>query len=166
MKRNSYLVNTSDYGLRATCVGHSSFITHIDFTADSANLRSTCGAHELLFWDCASGDQVTNGSSALRDTEWATQTVPRGWSVEGVWYRGSDGTDINGVDANHARQLLAAVDDLGRVLVYNYPTGKGATGNPLRGHSSHVTNVRWDALDKTLLTTGGNDRAIMQWRHV
>ena len=29
-----------------------------------------------------------------------TQTVPRGWSVDGVAYKGSDGMGINGVIVN------------------------------------------------------------------
>ena len=36
--------------LTATCTGHTSFITHIDWTVDGAYLRSNCGAYELLFW--------------------------------------------------------------------------------------------------------------------
>ena len=34
---------------------HSSYITHIDYSCDGANLHSTCGAYELLFWDLAKG---------------------------------------------------------------------------------------------------------------
>ena len=30
--------------------GHSSFITALDWSQDSDWMRSTCGAHELLFW--------------------------------------------------------------------------------------------------------------------
>lgn len=34
---------------------HSSYITHFDFSEDSKNLHSTCGAYELLFWDLVKG---------------------------------------------------------------------------------------------------------------
>lgn len=34
---------------------HSSYITAFDFSEDGDNIRSTCGAYELLFWDINSG---------------------------------------------------------------------------------------------------------------
>lgn len=46
---------------------HSSYITHMDISRDSANLHSTCGAYELLFWDLNTGKQLTSGATLLRD---------------------------------------------------------------------------------------------------
>ena len=54
--------------------GHSSYITHIDFSLNSKYLQSNCGAYELLFWDVKSGKQITSASS-LRDQEWKTWNV-------------------------------------------------------------------------------------------
>ena len=34
------------------------------------------------------------------------------------------------------------------------------------GHSSHVTNVRFDFSDQHVFTTGGHDRGILQWKVV
>ena len=34
---------------------HSSYITHIDWSMDSENLHSNCGAYEILFWDAHTG---------------------------------------------------------------------------------------------------------------
>merc|ERR1719274_508332 len=42
----------------AVCSGHQSFITHIDWSVDAQNLRSNCGAYELLFWEAGSGAQL------------------------------------------------------------------------------------------------------------
>jgi microtubule-associated protein-like 6 len=97
--------------LRGICKGHSSYITHLDFSADSKWLQTTCGAYELLFWD-ARGPvgaytkkkpqkirQQTN-ATAMRDVDWATWTVTLGWPVQGIWPKCADGTDINAVDLN------------------------------------------------------------------
>jgi hypothetical protein len=34
----------------------------------------------------------------------------------------------------------------------------------LAGHSSHVTNLRWLDRDTHLISVGGNDKCILQWR--
>ena len=98
--------------LRGICKGHSSYITHLDFSADSKWLQTTCGAYELLFWDVRGPKngaytkkkpqkvrQQTN-ATAMRDVDWATWTVTLGWPVQGIWPKCADGTDINAVDLN------------------------------------------------------------------
>ena len=42
----------------ATFKGHSSYITHLDWSADSRMIQSTCGAYELLYSEAATGKQV------------------------------------------------------------------------------------------------------------
>ena len=32
------------------------------------------------------------------------------------------------------------------------------------GHSSHVTNVRWTADDKHIISTGGEDNCVFIWK--
>ena len=34
---------------------HSSYITHIDWSLNSQNMQSNCGAYDYLFWDMNSG---------------------------------------------------------------------------------------------------------------
>jgi WD40 repeat protein len=53
------------YKKKAICKGHSSFITHIDFTADSRFLHTNCGAYELLFWDANTGKQDPDGGARV-----------------------------------------------------------------------------------------------------
>ena len=36
-------------------IGHSSYITHLDWSEDSTHNHSNCGAYEILFWNVASG---------------------------------------------------------------------------------------------------------------
>ena len=142
---------------------HNSYITHLDFSKDSKFLQSNCGAYELLFSDTASGKQVTSASS-LKDTQWASRTCTLGWPVQGIWPEAADGTDINAVDFSSARDLLATADDFGTVKLFNYPClTKGASFVVGAGHSSHVTNVRFNKDGQYLVSCGGNDRAIFKW---
>lgn len=60
---------------------------------------------------------------------------------------------------------MATSDDFGKVSLFRYPCLTGATPSVYSGHSSHVMNVRWSLGDQYLLSAGGNDKCILQWRH-
>ena len=59
--------------------------------------------------------------------------------------------------------LIATGDDSGKVNVYRYPCSKEAAATVGSGHSSHVTKVKFNRLNTSLLSTGGNDTSVMQW---
>jgi hypothetical protein len=46
------------YARIARCQGHSSYITHVDWSLDSRVIQSNCGAYELLHFDAFTGKQV------------------------------------------------------------------------------------------------------------
>ncbi len=125
--------------------GHSSYITHLDWSFDSRLLKSTCGACQLLFWDIAAGRQLLSSSDALEsDTQWATETCTLGFSVMGIWPKNADGTDINAVDVQTSARLVATADDFGKVKVFNYPcVAKHAPSVAMSGHCSHVVGVKF-----------------------
>ena len=184
--------------------GHSSYITHIDWSVydpkvpDRRILQSTCGAYELLYYDGNTGEQVRH---SLRDERWATQTCTLGFTVMGIWpksapgEKAADGTDVNACDRGpvpgrdamgrpNKGELLATVGDDGRVKLFNYPCvvkhapfrrmewtdrpglARKPTGKCVGyvGHSSHVVNVRFACEGACVITVGGYDRAVMQWR--
>ncbi|XP_074852634.1 echinoderm microtubule-associated protein-like 1 isoform X4 [Carettochelys insculpta] len=102
-----------------------------------------------------------------RDIEWVTYTCTLGFHVFGVWPEGSDGTDINAVCRSHERKLLSTGDDFGKVHLFSYPCSQfRAPSHVYGGHSSHVTNVDFLCEDTHLISTGGKDTSIMQWRVV
>lgn len=149
---------------------HSSGITHIDWSKDSRYIHSTCQAYELLFFDAMSGKQITGGATMFRDEDWATWTATLGWPVQGIWRTEMDGSDINMVDRSRktfdgAYRLLACAEDTGLVRLYRYPClKKNSDFVAGKGHSSHVTNVRFNNTDTYIFSTGGEDQCIMQWR--
>lgn len=165
------IYNTRDYKRICMCKGHSSFITHLDWSVDSRYLHTNCGAYELLFWETETGRQQTSGASALRDEPWATFTLVIGWPVQGIYPPYADGTDVNAVSrssrafGNDEYNLVATADDFGLVKLFRYPClEKGAEAIIGRGHSSHVTCVRFLPSDQRLVSTGGDDQCVFQWK--
>lgn len=151
----------------------SSFITHLDWSLDSNNIRTTDGSYELLYYDVQAGKQITSGATQFRDEPWATQTCPFGWSVQGIFQAGQDGTDINDCSRSHkpvgsdGQQLIATADDSGKVNLYKYPSCVEKSNSVKgHGHSSHVTKVKFSPKDQYVFSTGGNDTTVMQWKVV
>jgi WD40 repeat protein len=61
--------------------------------------------------------------------------------------------------------LLAVGNDNGKVGVYNYPSlVKSSKFVEGKGHSSHVTNVKWNKDDRYIISVGGEDQCLMMWR--
>uniref|UniRef100_A0A8C0IVX1 EMAP like 1 n=1 Tax=Chelonoidis abingdonii TaxID=106734 RepID=A0A8C0IVX1_CHEAB len=156
--------NGRKYNRIGKCSGHSSFITHLDWSVNSQYLVSNSGDYEILYWIPSSCKQVVSVETT-RDIEWVTYSCTLGFHVFGVWPEGSDGTDINAVCRSHERKLLSTGDDFGKVHLFSYPCSQfRAPSHVYGGHSSHVTNVDFLCEDTHLISTGGKDTSIMQWR--
>ncbi|XP_034294138.1 echinoderm microtubule-associated protein-like 2 isoform X2 [Pantherophis guttatus] len=161
-----YLVSEGGrkYGRVGKCSGHSSFITHLDWAFDSSCLVTNSGDYEILYWDPSTCRQITS-AEAVRNQEWATATCVLGFGVFGIWPEGADGTDINAVCRSHEGKLLASADDFGKVHLFSYPCCQPrAPSHTYSGHSSHVTNIAFLHDDSLLLSTGGVDTSVLQWR--
>ncbi|XP_015194740.1 echinoderm microtubule-associated protein-like 1 isoform X6 [Lepisosteus oculatus] len=158
--------NGRKYSRVGKCSGHSSFITHLDWSVDSQYLMSNSGDYEILYWIPSACKQVVSVETT-RDIEWDTCTCTLGFHVFGLWPEGSDGTDINAVCRSHQKKLLVTGDDFGKVHLFSYPCSQfRAPSHIYGGHSSHVTNVNFLFDDNYLISTGGKDMSIMQWRVV
>uniref|UniRef100_A0A671MPP4 Echinoderm microtubule-associated protein-like 3 n=1 Tax=Sinocyclocheilus anshuiensis TaxID=1608454 RepID=A0A671MPP4_9TELE len=152
-----YIYNVTEGGRRYTrfgkCTGHSSFITHLDWSKDGKYIMSNSGDYEILY------------CKASKDREWASYTCVLGFHVMGVWLEGSDGTDINALCRSHSESMVAVADDFCKVHLFQYPCPKPkAPSYKYEGHGSHVTNVRFTHNDSHLLSMGGKDTCILQWR--
>ncbi|KAM6917984.1 echinoderm microtubule-associated protein-like 1 isoform 2-T2 [Lycodopsis pacificus] len=158
--------NGRKYSRVGKCSGHSSFITHLDWSVDSQYLVSNSGDYEILYWIPSVCKQVVSVETT-RDIEWATHTCTLGFQVFGLWPDGSDGTDINAACRSSDKSLLVTGDDFGKVHLFSYPCSQfRAPSHVYGGHSSHVTNVTFLYDDGYLVSTGGKDMSVMQWRIV
>uniref|UniRef100_A0A8C8GY99 EMAP like 3 n=1 Tax=Oncorhynchus tshawytscha TaxID=74940 RepID=A0A8C8GY99_ONCTS len=163
-----YVYNVTECGRRYSrygkCNGHSSFITHLDWSKDGKYIMSNSGDYEILYWDVAGGCKLLRNRYESKDREWASYTCVLGFHVMGVWLEGSDGTDINALCRSHSERVVAVADDFCKVHLFQYPCPKPkAPNHSYEGHGSHVTNVRFTHCDSHLLSMGGKDTCILQW---
>ncbi|KAK3853408.1 hypothetical protein Pcinc_040052 [Petrolisthes cinctipes] len=164
---NIYVYQVSEdcrkYSRVGRCQGHSSFVTHLDWSADSQFLQSNSGDYELLFWNAGLCRQIVQ-TSQMRDTEWATNSCTLTFNTLGIWPEGADGTDINTCTRANNSSALITGDDFGKVKIFSYPASHQKARNmEYGGHSSHVTAVTFLHDDSRLVSTGGRDTAVMQW---
>uniref|UniRef100_A0A7S1XVQ1 Calmodulin n=1 Tax=Phaeomonas parva TaxID=124430 RepID=A0A7S1XVQ1_9STRA len=176
--RVNLLSVSQGYKRLASCKGHSTIVTALDFSSDSAVLRSNDAAREILHWEVATGRQISSAFS-LRDVTWDSWTCVLGWPVQGIWgvpptkrklglHPNSDKGrehDVQTVSVNNTGDVLAIGDDAHRVMLFKYPCLPGAQPSaPALGHMAKVTCVRFTCDDQWLLSAGGKDAAVFQWR--
>ncbi|XP_071055971.1 echinoderm microtubule-associated protein-like 2 isoform X1 [Onthophagus taurus] len=162
-----YIYQVNDGGIRCSkvgkCMGHSSFVTHIDWSSDSQIIRSNSGDYEVLYWNATTCRQITQ-VNAIRDVDWATNTCTISFSTVGIWPENADGSDVNACDRSHDRTLMVTADDFGKVKLYSYPVIQPKSlSHVYGGHSSHVTNVAFLHDDTRLISVGGKDTSVLQW---
>lgn len=154
---------------KAILRGHSSFVSHIDWSVDNKLLQSTCGAYELLCWDIEKGKQYTGLN--IPDIKWKTNTCTLGFNVMGIWPPYSNGTDVKAIDVykdNNGKGIVVVGTDNDHVQAFNYPcVVKNAPAIHQVGHSSFVTNVKFinrtkDDSPLRIVSVGGKDASVIQ----
>ncbi|XP_063080185.1 echinoderm microtubule-associated protein-like 5 [Engraulis encrasicolus] len=148
------------------CIGAGSYITHMDWATDSKHLQTNDANSRRLFFRMPSGKEVMNREE-LKMVQWASWTCALGSEVMGVWPKYSTTNDITSLDANFTNQVLVTADDLGTVKLYRFPCiRKGAKYRRYLGHSAHITSARWSHDYQWVVTIGGADHALFQWRFI
>ncbi|KAL5463172.1 hypothetical protein EMCRGX_G032049 [Ephydatia muelleri] len=154
------------YKYLGRCSGSSSFITHLDWSVDSTHIQTNSGASERLYYQVPTCKRVT-AKEEIQGIQWATWTGVLGTEVHGIWPKYSQLNDVNATDASFEHNTIATGDDFGLVKLFRFPSvKKGANFKKYVGHSAHVTNVRFSADKHHLITLGGGDHAIFQWRFI
>ncbi|CAK9107654.1 Echinoderm microtubule-associated protein-like 6 (EMAP-6) (Echinoderm microtubule-associated protein-like 5-like) [Durusdinium trenchii] len=151
------------YVVKGVFEGHNSFITHLDISVDGQFVQTNCGAYELKYCDANSGTNIP-AVSTLKDVQWTTWTCPLGWPVKGV-HDPQSLTELNSVDRSSSGRLLACGDEFGRIDLRRFPCTSVLAGKKTyRGHTGNVRNVRFTSDEAYLVSVGGDDRCIMQWK--
>ena len=164
---NIYLLDAAHqtYGMHRRLSGHSSYVTHVDWSRDDRVLQSSCGAYEILYWDVEKGCTFRSTKDSVEsDTAWASFTLTLGFPVMGIFGRDSDGTDVNSCHRAPDGRFVVAADDNGNVNLFHNPvTCRWAAHRSYEGHSSHCLGVRFTCDSKRVVSAGGRDAALVVW---
>ena len=86
---------------RVRCKGHAAAILAADWSPDSATLRTSSRAHEIIHFDARTGRQAIGD---FRDAEWREWTSPVGFQAMGVFQNGGlAGHEVNTLRVARAR---------------------------------------------------------------
>lgn len=159
-----YDVN-SNYSLYSKFSKHNSFVTSVDWSADSTYIRSVCGAYEKLYYKVDTKEFDSSGLSNTKSMVWASSSAKIGWDVEGIYPSGEDGSHINSVSVSADHSLIATADDFGLLNIYRYPcVSLKHKARSYSGHSEHVVRAVFTPDGQKIFTIGGYDKAVIQWR--
>ncbi len=148
-----------------SCVGHTSGVTRMDWSTNNCVLRSTTQNKELLYWHMPSGTKSSRGEEH-RDVDWGSHTAIFGWNVKGVWPVGSDGKEVQAVDVSRGAGCVVTGDALRHIKLFKYPcVGPRAMYKGYVGHGDSVVDVRFTEDNARVLSIGGRDNCILQWKY-
>ena len=157
-----YQCAESDARLVRVLGGHSGPVVSIDFSSDSAKMRSNCATNELRYWNASSGEELPPRASAaaLGETLWASATCAVSWETQGAWSRSGPGNCAFGnptaVHQNPDRSLIATVDAGGRLRVFDSPCSReGQSCVEVTGPAAAIRSVRWSFDGSSVIAVGG-----------
>jgi WD40 repeat protein len=61
--------------------GHTSTVTHFDWSLDGKIIMSNCTSYSILFFDTVSGKHNPSGASAFKNETWYSWSCTLGWPV-------------------------------------------------------------------------------------
>jgi len=161
----------------------------LDWSSDSSYIRSNSQEASLSYWNATTCRQINNHAS-MRDVQWKTQNCLMTFETIGIWPETVDGTDLVVGAKSLSENQFVAGDDFGKLKLYNYPVIKpkiqqvkyrknGVNFLDLEGqkydtaqaqhsihggHSCPISALTFSSGDSQLLSAGGKDTAIIQWK--
>ncbi|CAK9078015.1 Echinoderm microtubule-associated protein-like 6 (EMAP-6) (Echinoderm microtubule-associated protein-like 5-like) [Durusdinium trenchii] len=165
--------------------GNTSSVTHMQITLDHQFLMTNSKDGQVLYFNLGTGERVTQETA--KDLPWEVWTCPCAWHTMGMWaaHRHFSIHNIKSCRAlgfaTTGEQLLVAGDTSHRVKLYHFPSGCDQGFHTYDGHAGFVAAMLtvplppspgdgataaapWSATH--VITAGGDDRAIVQWRLV
>ncbi|XP_069102321.1 echinoderm microtubule-associated protein-like 1 isoform X2 [Argopecten irradians] len=148
---------------------HKGPVNSLDFSlekADGSFLVKSCSSKpDTEYWRL--DDQTAVTDKDVSAIQWASHRCKLDSHVYGLWWsKQAQESDVNCIDVNSAGNLVAMGDSNGYLSLFRYPcTKKGAFCHTYKSHTS-IQKVLF-VYDKIfVITIGGDDSCILQWRIV
>ncbi|KAK6958895.1 Echinoderm microtubule-associated protein-like 2 [Biomphalaria glabrata] len=157
------------WALSGKCQGHYGHIHAIDWSSNTLQgdliIRSSSSIPEQKFWNVNTCTEVPG--EFMTDVTWATTNCVLDHTLIGLWKskQASEG-HMTCVDVSPARHLAAMATSDGSLSLFRYPScAEGAFSHTYKAHH-HTHNLCFTPNGRSVLTVGGSDDCIMQWKLV
>jgi len=148
--------------LTSKCEMSNAPVRHFDFDYSSKFLQACDRQGELIMYSVEDGERVSHPSE-LKDVEWHGLSSIYGYSMLGAWPE--SGMEVTSSNRSTSRLLMVTGEETGRVKLFRSPVNQRKQAHHVvYGHSGSVTKVRFTCDDSRVLSCGGRDRTIIQWR--
>jgi len=148
-------------------LNHIAAPTHIQWSKDNKIVKTITRDYEIVHWLVDTKLRKATFSPKIADpdkTEWAGDPLIAGWDCQGLYQPGFDGTDLNDATLTSDHRLIITGDDYGTIRIHNYPAIDPTNHVSYGGHAEFVQGVELLRDDSQLITCGGEDMAIFQWK--
>ncbi|ETO33629.1 hypothetical protein RFI_03471 [Reticulomyxa filosa] len=150
-------------------LAHRAAPSHCQWSADGTLLKCFTRDYEVAYWILDSQKKTAEHCTKIPDPDkvrWESDPLVAGWDVQGLYQKGWDGTDLNDCAVTSDASLVASGDDFGTVRLHNYPAIDPEANYSYNGHAEFVVGVDFLVDDSYLLSVGGADLSIFQWKVV
>ncbi|UJR16486.1 hypothetical protein I4U23_003389 [Adineta vaga] len=137
-------------------------VLQMDWSTNSQYIRASTANYQALIFRAPSGEEVKNHEE-IEKIVWNTWTSTIGDDVMGIRAKDEKKDHINCAHATSS--TIVTGDDHGQINLYKFPCPEpNAEHKSYSGHSDNVTNVRFLANERYLVSLGGDDCCIFLWK--
>jgi len=137
----------------------------LDFTTSSEVVRTQTTTQQIFYFSISSSvsSQVEDGPTRFRDESWYSHSCSLIWPAQGLLQAGLLDY-MSYMATNLTNRLFSVAIANGEVRLYRCPCPSNAGYKSVFVHVGKVRRVAWNADSLFVMTVGGNDQAVIQWR--
>jgi WD40 repeat protein len=164
---NIYVYDALDnFKLFNTLKVHGEGVHSIDLSEDGRYMLSTATDGEIITWDLTSETPTTLDVKTWEATNWAVRSGPRNFNSTGLYPSHESLGVLTASDNSRDYKLVAGADVYGGIKMALAPAV--ALDAPHKRYVAHsaggVSKVAFTIGDEYLISTGLDDRCLMQWK--